>query len=70
MKPLTDRQREVFEYIKRYKTENDVSPTFREIADHFEVSVSAICKILFYIIKKGYLIRDKGKARTIKLCNG
>ena len=67
MKELTDRQRMVFEYIKSYRQERGVSPTFREIARHFGVSLHAVQNITGFIRKKGLLTWENGMARTLNL---
>ena len=66
MKELTDRQRMVFEYIKSYRQERGISPTFREIAGHFGVSLHAVQNIIGLIRKKGLLTWAEGMARTLK----
>ena len=66
MKELTDRQRMVFEYIKSYRQERGVSPTFREIAGHFGVSHQNVQHLVAFIRKKGLLVWEAGKSRTLK----
>ena len=66
MKGLTDRQARVFEYVVTYRQERGISPTFREIAGHFGVSLQAAQNIISLIRKKGFLTWAEGRARTLK----
>jgi SOS-response transcriptional repressor LexA len=66
MKGLTARQREIMEYIIAYRDTNNISPTFREIAEYFDISLQAVQNIVERIRKKGLLMWENGKARTIK----
>jgi len=64
---LTKRQKEVLEYV-RAQTEKGVSPTVREIAEHFGfASHTSSEKHLKALEKKGVIRRRKGLARTIEL---
>ena len=67
MKGLTGRQAQVLEYIVKYRRERGISPTFRETAGHFGVSLQAIQNITGFIRKKGLLTWTEGKARTLKV---
>jgi repressor LexA len=53
---LTRKQREFFEYILDYKKDNDVWPTYREIAEKFDFkSPNSVTQNIKSLIKKGYL---------------
>ena len=39
---LTDRQKEIFTFIKKYIKKNSYPPSRREIADHFEIQPNAV----------------------------
>jgi SOS regulatory protein LexA len=55
---LTRKQREFFDYIVDYKKENDIWPTYREIADHFGFrSPNSVTQNIQALLKKGYLIK-------------
>jgi SOS-response transcriptional repressor LexA len=66
MKDLTARQAEILKYIIAYRETNRVSPTFREIAQHFDITFQTVQSIAGCIRKKGFLTWESGKARTIK----
>jgi repressor LexA len=68
MKGLTARQAEIMKYITTYREANGVSPTFQEIALHFDISLQAVQNITGYIRKKGFLTWKDGKPRTIIIC--
>ena len=42
MRKITERQKEVLEFISNYAEENSFPPTVREISEHFHVSIRAI----------------------------
>ncbi|MCS7180469.1 MAG: transcriptional repressor LexA [bacterium] len=68
MKKLTEKQKKVFEFIKDYIAENRYPPTIKEIMEHFSFfSPTAVVSYLNALEKKGYIKRDKGKARGIIL---
>ncbi|MFP4026618.1 MAG: transcriptional repressor LexA [Candidatus Brocadiia bacterium] len=65
---LTERQREVFDFIRsRFRAESR-PPTVREIADHFGfASPKAATDHLDALEKKGFILRRNRKARNIEL---
>ncbi len=67
-KDLTDRQAEIYEYIKKYSRENHMPPTVREIGNHFEISsTNGVRSILAALIKKGYINRSPRLSRGIEI---
>ena len=52
MGALPRRQREIAEFIQKYILEERVPPTYREIADHFQVQISTIQEQLDALEKK------------------
>jgi repressor LexA len=63
---LTERQREVFEFIMDRQRQDTSIPTVREIARHFGFSSpNAAAQHLRLIEKKGYIRLLKGRARGI-----
>ena len=67
MKKLTDRQREVFDFVRAYIHARRLAPTFQEIADHFGFTLRTAMQYLDVLQKKGFLSREAGKPRTIVL---
>lgn len=60
MQELTDRQRQVLDFITSHSDNNGYPPSQREIAAHLQVSGTLpIGKHLTALEKKGYLKRDK-----------
>jgi repressor LexA len=67
-KGLTDRQREVFEFIRDCFREHSCPPTVREIARHFNFnSPKAATDHLNALERKGYIHRRAHTARNIEL---
>jgi repressor LexA len=64
---LTDRQREILDFIQGYHGENDYFPSLREIAGHFKVSIGTVQTHLDYLKRKGALDWDKGKPRALRV---
>lgn len=65
---LSDKQAEVFWYIRDYQDKNSWSPTVREIANAIGVgSTSTVYAYLKTLEKKGFIERMKGSPRAIKI---
>jgi len=68
-KGLTDRQKEVFDFICDTMRKEVRPPTVREIADHFGFrSPKAASDHLAALERKGYIARNTRKARNITVC--
>ena len=67
MKGLTDRQREVKDFILSFTKENSYAPTVREISEHFGISLRAVQDHLLALQKKGELSQSQKKARSIRV---
>ena len=64
---LTDRQREIFAFIKR-RIEDGLPPTCREICREFGfISSMAPESHLRALERKGFIVRDENVARGIRL---
>ena len=66
MKGLTEKQKQVLEFIECFEEANGMAPTVYEIAEHFSVKTSTIFSHLRALQKKKYLSRTS-KARSIVL---
>ena len=64
-KELTDRQAEVLAYIKKYIAKFGYSPSFRAIAERFDIQAAGVSGHLMALESKGYIRRDKRTARSI-----
>jgi repressor LexA len=68
MEELTDRQRQVLEFVQAALHQSQPAPTLREIAAHFGFSSSrAAADHLDALKRKGYLENLPGKARALRL---
>lgn len=65
---LTDRQRQVFEFVRETVREGNRPPTVREIAHHFGFrSPKAVTDHLNALERKGYIFRRNRKSRNIEI---
>ncbi len=68
MKPLTQRQRTVLQFLQRFCRDKGFPPTLREIGQAIGLSnVSAVRGHLAALEKKGYIARESDKARSIQV---
>ncbi len=66
--PLTARQREIYDYVRKKVEEDRRPPTVREIGDAFGInSTNGVRSVLTALIKKGYLRRDPKVSRGLEL---
>src|SRR6476660_9215710 len=64
---LTDRQREILDFITRSIRERGYPPTLREIGTHFGIrSTNGVNDHLRALEKKGYLQREDLKSRELR----
>ncbi len=67
MKGLTERQREVFNFIRDFIRTNRYPPTIREIATNFRFSVKGSYDHLKALEKKGFLRCHENRSRAIEI---
>jgi len=68
---ITKKQKEVFDYICDYSSQNGYAPTQREIKDHFGFkSFGSVQAYLKYLMSAGYLETDWNARRGITLASG
>jgi repressor LexA len=68
MKYLTERQRDILNFIREFSKERGVAPTHREICDHFGFSsYGTVYKHLSLLQKKGLIRRDWNQKRGVEL---
>jgi repressor LexA len=67
MKGLTQRQREVFDFIREFIRLNRYPPTIREIATHFGFSVKGSYDHVHALEKKGFLRCQENRSRAIEI---
>lgn len=67
MEELTGRQRDILEYLKNQIIERKI-PSFREIMHRFKFrGIKAVQDHLEALERKGYIRREKGRARAIEV---
>ncbi len=64
---LTDRQREILNYILEFQNGQGYFPSLREIGAHFKLSLGTVQTHLDYLKRKGALDWEKGKSRALKV---
>lgn len=58
---LTPKQKQILDYIEQFIEENGYSPSYREIAEHFQFSsVATVAEHIENLRLKGYLSSDAG----------
>ena len=62
---LTDRQREIFNWIKAFIRKHSMPPTVREIGEAFDIKSSSVFQHLKALEKKGHLRRGELGARSL-----
>jgi repressor LexA len=68
MKYLTERQRDILQFIRDFQAAQGVAPTHREICDHFGFSsYGTVYKHLSLLEKKGLIRRDWNQKRGVEL---
>jgi repressor LexA len=68
MKELTDRQRQILEFIRRKRDYEKLTPTLREIASHFHFSsANAALAHVQALCAKGFLKNLPGRARSLQV---
>ncbi len=67
--PLTDRQAECLMYLLTYFSEFRYYPTQREIAKKMKLKTNSAATFLEPLRKKGYLEKEPGRNRNIRLTN-
>lgn len=66
MENLTKRQKEVFSFIEHYISQNEISPSYREIKTHFGFSsLGSVYKHLRCLKEKGHISMKKNCSRTV-----
>ena len=68
MEPITKKQKAILDFVQAFQKEKGYSPTLEEIGKKFKLSsVGTVYQYLDALRKKGYIQRNKGRARSIEL---
>lgn len=70
MKEITNRQKEVLDFISSFIKDNGYPPTVREIGIHFGISLRAVQDHIAALQKKGFLSQSQKRARSISVLDG
>lgn len=66
MREITEKQQQIYEFIKNYITMRGYPPSIREVARHFSITPRGAQQHIVSLEKKGYIKRAKGP-RTISI---
>ncbi len=67
---LTERQKEILEFIQEYVSINGYPPTYREIGKKFDISSTfGVKRHLDALVKKGFLTNESKTSRTLTIIN-
>lgn len=68
---LTARQKDVFDYMRNYISENGYAPSVREVCDALNLkSTSTAHAHLSQLERKGYIFRNNARPRTTTILHG
>lgn len=67
MRDLTQRQKEILEFIAQFTDENGFAPTVREICSHFNIAIRAVQDHIAALQKKGALIATRHRSRSFRV---
>ncbi len=67
MKDLTNKQKQILDFIIEYVKTKNYPPSIREIADHFKITPKGAYDHLKAIEKKGFIKTEKNRSRAIEL---
>jgi len=65
MRMITERQKEILDFIIGYIDSKKYSPTVREIGEHFKISAKGAYDHIHALERKGYIKGDYKKPRTL-----
>ena len=65
---LTKKQMLILDFIKNFILENDISPSYREIASALSLSsVASVSEHVDNLIEKGFIRKNPGTARSLEV---
>jgi repressor LexA len=67
---LTPKQLRILKLIRDSRVRRDYSPTMQELADEIGVSKVTVFEHVEALIKKGALVRERNKARSLSIAEG
>ena len=68
MENLTPKQAKILEFIRNFQAKRGSSPTLREIMERFKFkAIATVQDYLSSLERKGYIKREKDKARSIAI---
>lgn len=69
--PLTEKERQMYDYISESISKNGYSPSVRDIMAHLGIrSTSTVHTYIGKLEEKGYIYKDGNKSRTLRTVDG
>ena len=66
--PLTDKQRQTYDFIAGYVQSRGYAPTYKEIAEHFHwKSLATVSEHMVQLQRRRWIVRERNRARHIQL---
>lgn len=66
MKNLTDKQKEILDFVQDFSRQQGMAPTIYEISEHFSIKPASACSHIKALQQKGFVTRSS-KARSLAL---
>ena len=66
-KDLSLRQKEILDFLREYSSEKGYPASIRDIGSFFSIDPSTVAQHIDALERKGFIIREKNKSRTITL---
>ena len=64
---LTRRQREIYDFVRKFIAEEGYSPSLEEIGEHFDLaSVATVHKHVEHLVEKGFLRKAWNRSRSVE----
>ncbi len=67
---LTPKQLRIVQLVRDWRVRHGYSPTMQELADELQVSKVTVFEHIEALIKKGVLVREANKARSLSIAEG
>jgi SOS-response transcriptional repressor LexA len=64
---LSSRQQAVYDFIGQYHIEQGIAPSFRDIADSLQISLTAVRTYIEILKTKGYIAQKEGIRRSLRI---
>ena len=67
MEQLSDRRKDILDFVTAHTAETGSAPTLREIAGHFRITVGPVQRHLAALVENGYMHHTSGRSRGLTI---